>query len=306
MMNALIIKATGSWYRALTGEGTTMECRLPGKYRLKDEEMTNPVAIGDQVNLAVQDDGTALIREILPRKNKLLRKATHGRRGVQLLAANIDQVLVVQSLLQPALKTGFTDRLLVSCEAYEMTPLLVINKTDLARTPVDKDRLKCFEDLYTGLGYRVLKTSIHDAQSLENLRSSLADRISVLSGPSGTGKSSLLNAIHPGLNLKTRDISRFSSKGKHTTTFAQLIELNRNTFIADTPGIREFGLVGIRTNEVSLYYPDMRPYTGSCRFYNCSHRHEPECAVRAAVDKGEISAERYKNYQNILGSLEGE
>ncbi len=303
-MKGLITKATGSWYQVLLDNGESVSCRLPGKFRLDDEKVVNPVAVGDNVDVTLEKDGSGVINRIGERKNKLVRKATHGRRGIQLLAANVDLVLIVQSLHEPIFKTGFIDRLLVTCEAWEIPALILINKTDLQKSSKDEEKLKQIETLYREIGYDFLKTSIHDKTSIKKLSTALKGKISVLSGHSGTGKSSLLNALSPGLQLKTGDISRSSNKGKHTTTYAQLIRLSEDTYVVDTPGIREFGLVDLEPYELSLFFPEMRPHRESCRFYNCTHRHEPDCAVLTAVEDGNVPESRYKSYLNILESVE--
>ena len=305
-MKGLVIKATGSWYQVQTDSGDIVACRLPGKFRLDDERILNPVAVGDIVDLTLQKDSTGVINRITDRKNQLVRKATHGRRGTQLLAANVDLVCIVQSLREPVFKTGFIDRLLVTCEAWDISPLIIINKTDLQKNQKDRDKLENVETLYRELGYDLLKTSILDKTSIEHLMTALKGKISVLCGHSGTGKSSLLNALSPGLHLKTGDISRSSNKGKHTTTYAQLIQLKDKTYVVDTPGIREFGVVDLEPYEISLLFPEMRPHRESCHFYNCTHRHEPNCAVRTAVESGNVPESRYKSYVNILGSIESE
>lgn len=305
-MNGLIIKATGSWYKARLSDKSVVDCRLPGKFRLSDEKITNPVAVGDNVRISMQSDGSGMITEILERSNKLLRKATHGRQGVQILASNVDQVLIVQSLKQPVFKNGFIDRLLVCCEAYEITPVILINKTDLAKNNKDIKSLEQAESLYSALGYSILRTSIHDDSTPEALKSLIDGKISVLTGPSGTGKTSLLNRLSPGLHLKTGDVSSFSNKGKHTTTYAQLIEIYEDTYIVDTPGIREFGLVDLEIYEISLFFPEMRSFRESCKYYNCTHRHEPDCAVKQAVEDEKITSTRYRSYVNILESIESE
>lgn len=297
----IVIKSTGSWYKVLSGD-KVIDARIPGKMRLQKLEVTNPVTVGDQVDLEIQSDDTAIISNIHLRQNYIPRSATHGRRGEQILISNVDMAWVVQSIRQPQLKTGFIDRFLVTCEAYEVKAGVVINKTDLA----NKKDLAFIDDmvqLYTGLGYPVLTTSIQDPASIENLRNELKDRVSVFIGPSGVGKTSLLTTAEPSIERKIREVSDYSGKGKHTTTFAELIPLESGGFLADTPGIRELGLVNIEKAELSHYFPEMAEAGRHCKFYNCTHNHEPGCNVMDAFEKGEIHAERYNSYLNILESL---
>ncbi len=305
-MKGLITKATGSWYQVRMDDGESLACRLPGKFRLSEEDVVNPAAVGDIVDVTRQSDGTGIIDRIMERKNQLLRKATHGRRGVQILAANVDFVLIVQSWRNPAFKTGFIDRLLVLCEAYDIPALIILNKTDLLKGEKDREKLDEIGQLYSGLGYQFLETSIHHTDTVEQLGDVLKGKISVLAGHSGTGKTSLLNALSPDLNLKTGEISHFSSKGKHTTTYAQLIELGGETHVVDTPGIREFGLVDFDSYEISHYFPEMKPLIENCRYSNCTHRHEPSCAVKKAVEDNRIAESRYRSYINIIESSENE
>ncbi len=297
-----VIQSTGKWYK-VSLNGDVVDCRLPGRFRLEKQEVTNPIAVGDFVSVDIGDDGHGLITEIEERENYIPRQATHGRRGEQILAANIDRAWVVQSVKKPKLNMGFIDRFLVTCEAYEIAGGIIINKMDLANEKA-KTIMKDISDLYEGLGYRVLQTSIHDEKSIQNLADEMKDQTSVFIGPSGAGKTSILNAIDPDLNLKVGEISSYSNKGKHTTTFAKLVPLKTGGYIVDTPGIREFGTVNIEKPELSLFFPEMAEPRQNCKFYNCTHYHEPGCGVVEAYEEGKIDPDRYNSYLNILESLD--
>ena len=297
-----VIQSTGKWYK-VSLNGTVVECRLPGKFRLDKKEVTNPVAVGDMVSVRVDDDNTGMITEIHERRNYIPRQATHGRRGEQILVANIDRAWVVQSLRKPKFNQGFVDRFLVICEAYEVPAGIIINKTDLAKKG-DLRFVEEIEEVYTSIGYPLLKTSIHEPASIKALHDKLSASTSVFIGPSGVGKTSLLNTIDPELEMKVGEISSYSKKGKHTTTFARLVPLRPSGFIVDTPGIRELGLVQIEPSELSLYFPEMIEPRQDCRFYNCTHFHEPDCGVKKAYEAGHIDPDRYNSYLNMLESLE--
>jgi len=301
MQKGRVIQSTGSWYLVDTGN-KIVESRLPGRFRLDEKEVTNPIAVGDHVEITINDDETGTIETIETRENYITRQATHGKRGEQILVSNLDQACVVQSIKKPRLKEGFIDRLLVTCEAYEVKPVIIINKMDLAKQG-GKDFANELQELYSGLGYAILQTSIEDDDSLEKLKDLLKDKTSAFIGPSGVGKTSLINAIDPNYALKTGEISDFSNKGKHTTTFARLIPLSFGGYIADTPGIREFGLVNIEPYELSLFFPEMLEPREHCKFHNCTHNHEPKCGVADAFKNGEIAASRYQSYLNMLESL---
>ena len=301
MQKGRVIQSTGSWYLVDTGN-KIVESRLPGRFRLDEKEVTNPIAVGDHVEITINDDETGTIETIETRENYITRQATHGKRGEQILVSNLDQACVVQSIKKPRLKEGFIDRLLVTCEAYEVKPVIIINKMDLAKQG-GKDFANELQELYSGLGYAILQTSIEDDDSLEKLKDLLKDKTSAFIGPSGVGKTSLINAIDPNYALKTGEISDFSNKGKHTTTFARLIPLSFGGYIADTPGIREFGLVNIEPYELSLFFPEMLEPREHCKFHNCTHNHEPKCGVADAFENGEIAASRYQSYLNMLESL---
>jgi ribosome biogenesis GTPase len=301
MKKGRVIQSTGSWYHVRT-DVEMVECRLPGRFRLESKEVTNPIAVGDWVDFSMNADGTGSIEAIQERENYITRKATHGKKGEQILVSNLDQACVVQSIKKPRMKEGFLDRFLVTCEAYEVSPLIILNKMDLAKAG-GLQYAQDLNDLYTQLGYRFITTSVHDEESIARLQDLLKDQTSAFIGPSGVGKTSLINTVDPSYNLKVTQVSDFSNKGKHTTTFARLIPLSFGGYIADTPGIREFGLVNIEPWELSLFFPEMLAPRQHCQFTNCTHAHEPKCGVIDAFDNGEIAASRYNSYLNMLDSL---
>jgi len=298
-----VIQSAGKWYK-VDVDGESIDCRLRGKLRLNEEVVTNPVATGDLVLISLQSDGTGQIEQVEPRTNYLPRQATHGRRGEQILVANVDRAWVVVSILKPAFKYGFIDRFLVTCEAYDVPAGIILNKMDLAGEN-EYTRADHLQILYRSLGYPVIRTSTFDAGSLSILQQELNDKISVFIGPSGVGKSSLLNAIDPDLALRTGSVSDYSEKGQHTTTVARLVSLATGGQIVDTPGIRELGLVDITAGELSLYFPEMASIAEECKFYNCTHSHEPGCKVMDRFESGQIDPERYNSYLQILESLSG-
>lgn len=302
MIKGRVIQSTGSWYKVHTGSDI-IKSRVPGRFRLEEKEVTNPLAVGDWVDISMNNDGTGTVETIHERDNYITRQATHGRRGEHILVANIDLAFVVQSVRQPKLREGFIDRFLVTCEAYEVPAAIIINKIDLG-TEKDAGLVGHLIDLYEGLGYPVFLTSINDSDSLDELNEAMSGKTTAFIGPSGVGKTSLLNTIDPGISEKVGEVSSYSNKGKHTTTFAKLIELNNSGFLVDTPGIREFGLFNIEPWELSLYFPEMLKPRQECKFNTCTHYHEPNCGVVAAFERGEIDPGRYNSYLNMLESLE--
>ncbi|GAB5518701.1 MAG: ribosome small subunit-dependent GTPase A [Rhodothermales bacterium] len=298
-----VLRSTGSWYDVETPEGV-VPSKVRGKFRLEDTRQTNPAVVGDRVTIRMVEDDTGMITEIHPRDNQLVRRAAGRRVGMEhVLAANIDHAWVVQSVRKPKINTGFVDRFLVMCEAFEIPAGLVINKIDLMR-PADEDIVLEICDLYADLGYPVLPVSAETGENVDVLADVLKDSVSVLAGGSGVGKSTLLNAIEPGLQLRTGRISESTQKGKHTTTFASLVPLSEGGYVVDTPGVREYGLVAIEPYELGHYFPEFRPYLHDCRFPTCTHDHEPGCAVVDALEQDLIDPVRYGSYLNMLHSVQ--
>lgn len=298
-----VVQSTGSWYEVALEEGSTINCRLPGRFRQKNYSSTNPIAVGDIVDISLNEDDTGSIENIHERTNYVIRKSTHNQRGEQVLAANVDRAFVVQSILKPRLKQGFIDRFLVTCEAYQVSPFILINKMDLAREK-ERQQVEQLIDLYSGIGYEIMATSTNDEESMQAIKDVLKGNTSVFIGHSGVGKTSILNKIDPSIERPTADVSGYSEKGKHTTTFAKLLPLTFGGYLVDTPGIKEFGLVNIDPWELSLFFPEMLEPRRQCKFNNCTHSHEPGCGVIAAFEEGKISPDRYDSYLHILESLE--
>ncbi|MEM1044112.1 MAG: ribosome small subunit-dependent GTPase A [Bacteroidota bacterium] len=305
LREGLVLRSTGSWYDVRAG-GETVQARVRGKFRLEERDVTNPIAVGDRVTLRMEADGTGLITDLLPRHSKLSRRAA-GRRAERehVLVANVDAAWCVQAAKLPSFNPGFVDRFLVMAEAYGIPAGVIINKADLVETDEHAEDLAYWHGLYGSLGYPVLLTSAEHDEGIEDFRLHLEGKTSVVAGPSGVGKSTLLNAVDPSLDLRTGEVSRKTRKGKHTTTFAELLPV-AGGYVADTPGIREYGLWDMEPEELSGYFVEMRPYLDDCKFSPCTHDHEPGCAVKAAVEDDEIAPERYLSYLNILASLQSD
>lgn len=295
------MRTTGSWYDVAAPDGSRRRCRLRGNYRLKGSKQTNPIAVGDRVRYLLLEDGTGMICSIADRRNCIIRRSTNLSKQTHVIAANVDLLCVVATLGLPRTSTGFIDRMLATAEAYGIPALIVMNKCDLYDDTLRglHNELKA---IYRGAGYDMLELSALSGLGVEALRERIRGRVTLFSGHSGVGKSALLNALQPSLGLKVGAVSQWSMKGTHTTTFAEIFPLG-DSYVIDTPGIKEFGLVGIPAQELSHFFPEMRARLADCHFANCTHRHEPGCAIKAAVEAGDISAERYTNYLNILESL---
>ncbi len=299
-----VIRSTGSWYDVQTEDRGVVPSKIRGKFRLDETDVTNPVAVGDRVTIRLNEDQTGLITRIHPRRNKLSRRAA-GRRAERehVIVANVDRAWVVQAVRCPRYNPGFIDRFLVMAEVYEIPPGLIFNKMDLLPASEDEALAACMAQ-YEVLGYPVLRTSARTGAGLDAVREAFQGNTNVLTGPSGVGKSTLLNRIESGLHLDTQTVSEKTNKGRHTTTYAALYPLSGGGFVADTPGIREFGLVDLAPEELSHYFVEFLPYLLDCRFRECTHDHEPGCAVKAAVEAGAISRARYESYLNILDALQ--
>ncbi len=295
---AIVLRSTGSWYTVLTSTNEIKECRLRGKLRTKGLRTTNPVAAGDHVFIEQVNDDT-LITSIKERHNYIIRKSINLSKAYHIIAANIDQAILIVTMAFPRTSYGFINRFLLTAEAYHIPAIIVFNKADIYDGEI-LERYKTFQKIYEQAGYKSLLVSALKGTNIEEFAALLKNKVSLVSGHSGVGKSALINAIEPQLNLRTSDVSIYNDKGKHTTTFAEMHPLNSGGFIIDTPGIKEFGVVDFKKEEISHYFPEMLRYLGQCRFNNCSHRSEPGCAVKEAVKKGHIHAKRYEGYLNII------
>jgi ribosome biogenesis GTPase len=296
----LVVLSTGSWYDVLLADGQTLKCRLRGKFRMHGIKTTNPVVVGDKVEFIFQEnDNIGLITAIDNRKNYIIRKSTRLSKISHIIAANIDKAFLVVTIKQPRTSLGFVDRFLTAAEAYRIPVELIFNKIDLL-DKIDLLELNKVIALYQNVGYLCHQTSVVENVGIDLLRERLHGNISLFAGHSGAGKSALLNMVNPSLNIRVGEISDYHNKGKHTTTFAQMHALGENTFLVDSPGIKEFGLINYEKYEVSHFFLEMRPFMNQCKYHNCTHLHEPQCAVKVAVENGSIALSRYNNYVGIL------
>lgn len=296
----LVIKSTGSSYIVRTQNGLTLNCKLRGKFRIQGIKATNPIAVGDIILFTrenKQEDG--VIMDILPRKNFIYRKSVNLSKISHIIASNIDSAFLIISMKDPRTPLGFIDRFLIAAESFRIKTILVFNKSDLYDSDL-KQTQKQLQKTYTTIGYECISTSVVTNKGLNILKSKMKDKVSLFSGQSGVGKSSIINCIEPDVQLKVSNISDYNSKGKHTTTFAEMFELSFGGFIIDTPGIKEFGLIHYEKKEISHYFPEMLELLPQCKFNNCAHTHEPGCAVKQAWQEGKIADSRYQNYLAII------
>jgi ribosome biogenesis GTPase len=299
----LVIKNTGSWYVVKTEDGRQIECKIKGNFRLKGIRSTNPIAVGDRVRIVLNPEGTAFITEIEDRKNYIIRRASNLSKQSHIIAANLDLCMLVVTVNYPETSTIFIDRFLASAEAYRVPVALVFNKTDL----YSEDELRYLDgliNLYTHIGYPCFRISALNNKGINEIKEELKGKITLFSGHSGVGKSTLINAILPEANLKTGEISTAHNKGMHTTTFSEMFPVEGEGYIIDTPGIKGFGTFDMKDEEVGHYFKEIFEFSAHCKYGNCTHRHEPGCAVREAVENHYISESRYASYLNILEDKE--
>lgn len=302
-MKGLVVKNTGSWYTVRTNEGYDVESKIKGSFRLKGIRTTNPVAVGDRVEIEENREGTAFITAIEDRKNYIIRRASNLSKQAHIIAANVDQAMLIVTVNYPITTTIFIDRFLATAEAYRVPVKLVFNKIDRYDSD-DKEYLQGLIQLYTTIGYPCSMLSAEREDGLEALKADLKGKITVLSGHSGVGKSTIINKLIPGISLRTGDISEYHNKGMHTTTFSEMVALPEGGYLIDTPGIKGFGTIDMEEAEISHYFPEIFKISADCRFNNCTHRHEPGCAVLKAVSNHYISESRYRSYLSILDDKE--
>lgn len=302
-MHGLVIKNTGSWYQVKTDEGQLIECKIKGNFRLKGIRSTNPVAVGDRVQIIQNQEGTAFISEIEDRRNYIIRRASNLSKQSHILAANLDQCMLIITVNYPETTTIFIDRFLATAEAYRIPVKLIFNKIDVYDED-DTRYLDALIHLYTHIGYSCFKVSAKESIGIETLKKELAGKVTLLSGHSGVGKSTLINALLPGTETKTGAISSYHNKGMHTTTFSEMFPVEENGYIIDTPGIKGFGTFDMEEEEIGHYFPEIFQTSADCKYSNCTHRHEPGCAVRRAVEEHLISKSRYTSYLNMLEDKE--
>lgn len=309
-MKATVYKSTGSWYIVKDGKGIFFNARMPGKFKIDGITSTNPIAVGDEVEIGTENEGEnfspegpVVITSIHSRKNYITRVSPANKNQFHIIASNLDQTLLFATLKEPKTSQGFIDRFLVAAEMYHIPAVIVFNKADLYKKK-EEQRFEEWKDMYEAIGYKVENISVQTGEGLDKLSELLKNKKTLLSGHSGVGKSSFLNKLFPQMNLKTQDVSGWSGKGLHTTTFAEMFDLPGGGAIIDTPGIRELGLVDITRQELSHYFPEMKEKIQGCQFNNCLHTEEPGCAVKDAVRNGIITEDRYVSYRNILDTIE--
>lgn len=303
-MQGIVYRSTGSWYQVRDEEGKLWNARIKGIFKIDEITSTNPIAVGDVVDFDLENEteDSVIITKIHDRRNYISRQSPRQKHQHHIVAANLDQSLLLATVKEPRTSGGFIDRFLVACEMYHVPPILLFNKLDLYKEK-DIAQLEAFDEIYSAIGYQVLAMSIRQNTGIDEVKALLGGSVTLISGHSGVGKSTFINAVIPGVVIKTQDVSGWSGKGQHTTTFAEMYDLPFGGKIIDTPGMREFGLVDVERQELSGYFPEMRQRLNHCQFNNCLHINEPGCAIKEAVAEGGISEDRYVSYYNILESL---
>jgi ribosome biogenesis GTPase len=304
-MKARIYKSTGSWYVAKGEDGNMYNARIKGIFKIDEITSTNPIAVGDEVEMVIEDveEESAMIDHIHDRRNYVARVSPHNKRQHHIIASNLDQSILFATLKEPKTSQGFMDRFLISCESYHIPAIIVFNKSDIYKKK-EMEKFSLLKDIYESVGYTVVLVSVQNNSGVDEVKTLLHNKTTLLSGHSGVGKSTFINAVFPEFNLRTQEVSGWSGKGLHTTTFAEMFDLNMGGQIIDTPGVREFGLVDISKQELSHFFPEMRKLINDCQFNNCMHINEPGCAVKNAVNAGTVFVDRYASYLTILDTME--
>jgi ribosome biogenesis GTPase len=304
-VKAQIYKSTGSWYIAKGSDGRMYKARAKGIFKIDGITSTNPIAVGDFVEMEIEtiEEESAIITEIYERNNYVARVSPHNKHLHHIIASNLDQSMLFATLKEPKTSQGFIDRFLISCESHHIPAIIVFNKADLYGKK-EKERYEQLREMYSSIGYQVILTSVQNEEGLDQVRSLLMNNATLLSGHSGVGKSTLINYLFPQFSLKTQSVSEWSGKGLHTTTFAEMFDLDEKSQVIDTPGVREFGLVDISKQELSHYFPEMRKLLVNCQFNNCMHTNEPGCAIKKEVGIGQVAEDRYVSYLTILDTMD--
>lgn len=303
-LEGLVIKSTGKWCDVLGNDGEMVACQIKGKFRMQGIKTTNPLSVGDRVDFEIEEDGTGVINSIHERRNYIIRKSVNLSKQAHIVAANVDRAFLIVTLASPPTSTGFIDRFLVTADAYSIPVTIVFNKVDIYNEK-EVDDMEWMENMYQFCGYETLRVSALEGDGLDDLKAAMSEKVNMVGGHSGVGKSTLVNRLIPGAEIKTSTVSDYHKKGKHTTTFAEMHALPFGGWLIDTPGIKGLGLVDIPKNELHHHFPELFRLLPECKFHNCLHLTEPGCAVRKAAEATEIPPERYQSYLNMYNEDEG-